>query len=291
MSLAQHEASMHQDHLGERETAKPNGPAVDAFAPTSLQELNLRAGLQTRFDRKYLLPIELLDPLLDRLADQAQVLEIGDRRSFNYLSVYFDSPEFLCYRAAAQRRARRFKLRTRTYVDSNQCFLEVKTKSRQGETIKVRDSHSPRDYQHLTTVGKGYVQRVLSERELGQRTAPTRELLDRFEPSLGTAYVRTTFFLPRDESRVTIDTGLELELPTGQQTSLAGHAVVETKTTGRPSLIDQSLWALGHRPLKMSKYAVGLAALRPDLPAAKWNRTLRSHFNWEPVRPYPRKLS
>ena len=291
MSLAQHEAGMRHDHLGERETAEPNGPAVDAFAPTSLQELNLRAGLQTRFDRKYLLPMELLDSLLDRLADQAQVLEIGDRRSFNYLSVYFDSPEFLCYRAAAQRRARRFKIRTRTYVDSDQCFLEVKTKSRQGETMKVRNSHSPREYQHLPAVGKDYVERVLSQRELGQRAAPIKELLDRFEPSLATAYVRTTFFLPGDESRATIDTGLELELPTGQQTSLKRHAVVETKTTGRPSLVDQNLWALGHRPLKMSKYAVGLAALRPDLPAAKWNRTLRSHFSWEPVRPYPRKLS
>ncbi len=264
---------------------------MDAFTPTSLEELDIRAGLQTRFERKYLLPVDQLAALLDRMVDQAHVLEIGGHRSFGYLSVYFDSPELMCYRAAAQRRGRRFKIRTRTYVDSNLCFLEVKTKSRNGETIKLRNPHSPSDYEHFSTGGKDYVLQVLGERELGHRVALSRALLDRFEPSLGTSYVRTTFLLPGDDSRATIDTGLELELPTGQHTSLTRYAVVETKTAGRPSLVDRSLWASGHRPLKVSKYALGLASMRPDLPAAKWNRTLRRHFDWEPERPYPRKLS
>lgn len=291
MSLAPSQVGGHEGLRAERLIAEPIGPAVDAFGSTSLEELDLRAELQTRFERKYLLPIDQLDVLLHQVADHARVLEIEGRRSFQYLSMYFDSPDLMCYRAAAQRRARRFKIRTRTYVDSNLCFLEVKTKSRQGETTKLRNPYSPGDYELFSAAGKDYVLQVLTERELGQRAVPTRELLDRFEPSLGTSYVRTTFLLPGDDSRATIDTGLELELPTGQHTSLTGHAVVETKTPGRPSLIDRSLWASGNRPLKVSKYALGLASMRPELPAAKWNRTLRRHFDWEPVRPYPRKLS
>ena len=36
--------------------------------------------------------------------------------SFDYESVYFDTPDLTCYLLAARRRRRRFKIRTRTYV-------------------------------------------------------------------------------------------------------------------------------------------------------------------------------
>lgn len=42
--------------------------------------------------------------------------------------------------------------------------------------------------------------------------------------------------------------------------------------------VDRVLWSRGHRPVSISKDATGLAALRPDLPANRWQRTLRSHF-------------
>jgi hypothetical protein len=46
------------------------------------------------------------------------VLEIDGARSFAYDSTYFDTPDLDAYLLAATRRRRRFKVRTRTYVDS-----------------------------------------------------------------------------------------------------------------------------------------------------------------------------
>lgn len=65
---------------------------------------------------------------------------------------------------------------------------------------------------------------------------------------------------------------------------LAGLALVETKTAGPPCAVDRALWRLGYRPVTISKYCTGLAALAPELPANKWNRVLRRHFDWTPVR-------
>ena len=57
-----------------------------------------------------------------------------------------------------------------------------------------------------------------------------------------------------------------------------------TKTSGRASLVDRSLWDMGIRPVSISKFGAGLAILEPSLPAAKWNRVLRHNFDWTPAR-------
>lgn len=38
---------------------------------------------------------------------------------------------------------------------------------------------------------------------------------------------------------------------------------------------------MGIRHLSMSKYCVGIALLHPHLPANRWNRVLRNHFDWD----------
>jgi hypothetical protein len=57
--------------------------------------------------------------------------------------------------------------------------------------------------------------------------------------------------------------------------------VVETKNGSVASSADRELWRRGHRPVAISKYATGLAALHADLPAAPWKRVLRQHFRGE----------
>jgi hypothetical protein len=58
--------------------------------------------------------------------------------------------------------------------------------------------------------------------------------------------------------------------------------LVETKSTGAPTVADRLLWSAGERPVTISKFGVGMAALNPHLPANKWNRTLRRYFGWSP---------
>lgn len=242
---------------------------LDRIAPIGLDELVEKAGLQTRVDRKYLMPVSRLDELVAALAPCSQVLDIDGLRLFDYESVYFDTPDLLAYRLAAHRRRRRFKVRTRSYLDSAQCWLEVKTRGPRGSTVKNRLPYDPRD---RTTIapGRWFVTGVLADRSIRGVDDLT------FTPTLVTRYLRSTFFLPQTASRVTIDTAMTWQ-GTRSRVELPELAVVETKSGSTASVMDRLLWTRGHRPVRVSKYATGLAALHPELPATPWRHTLLHH--------------
>lgn len=244
--------------------------AMAQMSPVGLAELVDRAALQTRVDRKYVLPLDELPHLLRQLTPYARVLDIDGVRTFRYESVYFDTPWLDSYHRAAYRRRRRFKVRTRTYLDSAQCWLEVKIGGARGSITKHRlPYHAP----DRSTVGpgRGFVDEAL------RREAICPEAGVALEPVLVTSYRRTTLLLPATASRVTIDTGLSWQ-DGSIGLRLPDLAVVETKTSSAASPVDRLLWQRGTRPLRISKYATGLAALRPDLPNVPWRRTLRRHF-------------
>ncbi|WP_129339289.1 polyphosphate polymerase domain-containing protein [Cellulomonas endophytica] len=260
-------------------TAGPLAAALAGLAPADLVELTERAALLTRVDRKYVLPLADARLLLADLAatGAARVLEIDGARLFRYASVYFDTPDLTSYHLAAHRRPVRWKVRTRTYLDAGQCWLEVKTRDRRGRTVKHRHGYDPADGAALTGEGAGFVDAVLGG--LGVPQPPTAALV----PTLVTRYGRSTLLLPDDDSRVTVDTGLVCAGGDGGRGDgpvlhLPDGVVVETKTLGRPSAADRLLWALGHRPVAVSKFATGLAALHPELPATRWRPVLRRHF-------------
>ena len=70
----------------------------------------------------------------------------------------------------------------------------------------------------------------------------------------------------------------------GARTGLADELIVETKTDGASSVFDRLLWGAGYRPVKISKFATGLAALHPELPSNRWHPVLRAHFARPPAR-------
>jgi hypothetical protein len=247
------------------------GPApLDRLEPIGLDELTERADLQTRVDRKYVLPLGEVGAVLAQVGPETRVLEIDRARSFAYQSVYFDTPDLTSYLLTAQRRRRRFKVRTRTYLDSAQCWLEVKTHGARGSTVKNRLAYEPEHHDTLIP-GWQFVETVLAQESIVLGGTPA------FVPTLVTQYRRSTLFLPDTASRVTIDTELTWQ-DDGCPLRLPDLAVVETKTGSTASRVDRMLWVRGYRPTRISKYATGLAALRPDLPAAPWRRTLRRHF-------------
>lgn len=245
--------------------------ATAEFAPVCLDELVAEAALLTRVDRKYLLPESDAAEILAALDAGTRVLEIDGRRDFAYDSVYFDTADHLAYRLTAQRRRRRFKLRTRTYVDTGGSFLELKTKSGRGTTVKRRIPYEAADRARLTEQGRAYIAPLL--RDEGHDP----DLVDRMRPSLGSRYRRTTLLLACG-SRATVDTELHWADPSGDAVDLPGYAIIESKSAGRPNALDRLLWRAGHRPSGISKFGTGTAALRPELPDNKWSRTLRGPF-------------
>ncbi|TFD87377.1 polyphosphate polymerase domain-containing protein [Cryobacterium lactosi] len=261
-------------------------PVVDVplpgLATIDLAELTERAGLLTRVDRKYVLPRSGLHAVLDDLDPSVRVLDIDGVRSSAYESVYFDTPRLTSFLMAAHPRRRRFKIRTRTYVDSAQSYLEVKTRGGRGATVKDRLPYALDDRATLTTEGRQYADYVLDEADI--EGAKGQDLV----PTLMTRYLRTTLFVPESSSRATIDTGLSWAmLPAGRRAAPATPesrldrpqlVIVETKSGARASAVDRILWAHGHRPATISKYGTGMAALRGDLPANKWAPVLRRYF-------------
>jgi hypothetical protein len=228
--------------------------------PISLAELVEEAELLTRFDRKYLVPMTDLPAILDGLPAGTRVLDIDGRRDFAYRSAYFDTPALQSYLAAARGRRHRFKLRIRSYVDSDVHFFEVKTRGSRGTTTKQRIPYGGEPT--LSPAAAAYAAELLGLQ------------LD-LEHVLTTRYHRQTFLLPAGGARLTVDTRLAWELPEGPAVRTPEWAVVETKSAAGASAADRLLWSLHHRPRAVSKYGTGLAALRPDLPSNRWRPVLR----------------
>ncbi|MBE4718766.1 polyphosphate polymerase domain-containing protein [Pseudarthrobacter sp. AB1] len=250
--------------------------SLSGLPAVGLDELNSEAALQTRVDRKYVVPEDLAQELLATFDAEVRVLEMDGSRCFSYDSVYFDTAQLDSYLLAAHGRRRRYKVRTRTYVDSAISFLEVKTEGAREATVKERIPYELTDRSRLTSEGLDYVQETLAA---AVGAAPPGAL----GPVLETRYHRTTLYLPESGSRATIDTNVTWQRPGGPAWVLDGAVILETKSGSASGPLDRHLWAHGIRPSRISKFATGMAALCPDLPANRWNRTLRRTMNLRPA--------
>ncbi|WP_416429958.1 polyphosphate polymerase domain-containing protein [Paenarthrobacter nicotinovorans] len=264
--------------------SRPEAPGVmphlGRLPAVGLEELTAEAALLTRVDRKYLVPSAAARRVLSTFTTHARVLEMDGARTFAYDSVYFDTPALDSYMLAAHGRRRRFKIRTRTYVDSAVSFLEVKTEGAREATVKERIPYELCDRDRLTDEGLLYVNETLSA-AIGDVT------FGPLSPVLSTQYNRTTLFLPESGSRATIDSDVTWQRPDGQPWVLDDAVVVETKSGSAPGPLDRHLWANGVRPCRISKFATGMAALHPELPANRWNQTLRRRMPLRPLNQLP----
>lgn len=249
--------------------------AIARFDAVSLADLDRRAGLQRRVDRKYVIPLSLVRPLLAELEDGFGVLAIDGRRGFEYRTTYFDTASLLTYRAHVQRRRRRFKCRSRHYVASGLHMFEVKLKGARGETLKERLATPPESHGVLDAETRSF----LSERLLAHYGL---DVADELAPTLRSSFRRVTFAdLARGE-RLTLDLDLRFERTEGAAVALAPeYAILESKALRAPGAADRALRALGARPTGCSKYCLGVALTRPEVRGNDFLRLARRHFQME----------
>ncbi len=240
---------------------------VAALTGISLGDLNEAAALQARVDRKYILDPAQLAALLDGLTDRLAALEIDGQRSFGYESVYFDTPDLESFRSAAHKRRKRFKVRTRSYLDTRTTMLEVKTKGQRGGIVKTRQEHEFGRRAELDRHAADFIDPLLGRHGFAATLRPT----------LATRYDRMTVVDLDDVTRMTIDSGLRCLATSGASIGLDRY-IVETKSADSPSVADRWLWRSGIRPSTISKFGTGMAALDPSLPSNRWNRTLNRYF-------------
>lgn len=247
---------------------------VSRMAPIDLPAVMQIAGLQSRTERKYLLAPEEFTRLTEHLPEQFRVLEIDQRRIFNYQSIYFDTAERDLFRSHRQGRRRRYKVRSRTYLDSGQCMFEVKLKGYRGQTVKHRLPHPAGDRFAMTPEAQDFAATVLDE-EYGLAAPALRA-------ALSTSYRRSTLVDPVNGARLTCDVDL-VTADNGHRRSGPELVLVESKSAEGPAIADLELKQMGIRPVSLSKYCIGTALLDPHLPANRWNRILRESFGWAPA--------
>ena len=267
-------------------TKKANAFQLLDLPEISLHDLAQRAELLKRTDRKYLVPGTLVVEMVDFLGEiGAQALTIGGVQIFGYLSDYYDTSDFALYRAAATKRRRRFKLRSRVYLDSGMHFMELKTRSGRGQNVKdrlrledvctydfVNGANDPSEPLKRTDV-VAWASKLLQQRGVvASQREGFRTIMDLL-PSSRSSYRRSTLCLP-DDSRLTIDQDLVLSGPGESSGFEVPKVVVETKSSGRTSDADRWLWSHGIRPSRVSKYAIGTAIVHPELPANRWHSTM-----------------
>ena len=98
---------------------------LGTFESVTLKQLD-SVELQNRIDTKYVLTQDQLLALLRGIRDEQFVLEIDERRLFNYKTVYYDTADFQFFKDHHNGKTNRFKVRIRKYVESEILFLEVK---------------------------------------------------------------------------------------------------------------------------------------------------------------------
>ncbi len=240
----------------------------ERYGTITVEEMDAIAQLRTRTDRKYVVTPELCHQLAVAFADRLDVVSVGDERQFAYESTYFDTPSLQSFHGAARRRRRRYKVRTRRYSGSGDSMLEVKIRTGREETDKRRvPLHGAHDGP-LATPDHAFIASVVEVDGGPEALRPTAE----------TAYRRTSAVDRSSRARITFDETVSCQLVGGPRVHFAG-VVVETKTAGPASAVDRWLWREGNRPVPLSKYCTGLAALSPELPRHPWHRTIARHVS------------
>jgi hypothetical protein len=249
---------------------------ADALPAIGLAELETTAALQERVDTKYVVPVGDLTGLVDRLGDTHAVLEIGGRRAFQYRTTYFDTDELRAFRDHLQQRRRRYKCRSREYVDSGLCTFEVKLKGLRGRTVKFRMAYDRTLRDELSEPALAFLHDCL-ERSYGRPPAGV------LRPALAVAYTRVTLVGPGE--RLTCDFDLAFSAPDGTSGRLApGMAIVETKSERGSAVADRALRTLGARPERAcSKYCLGIGWTRPSVKSNPLRPLLRRHFQGAPA--------
>ncbi|MER7557308.1 VTC domain-containing protein [Nocardioides sp. NPDC126508] len=256
-----------------------------AVAPISLEEMNTEAALMRRVDQKYLVTAatfrRLMSTATELLGDDLRVLDIDGDRVMGYESVYYDSPDLVGFRAHVQGRRRRYKVRTRSYVETGVSFVEVKYKAGLDVTSKMRtaypDAPAPGldDLSDLPDHGVAFAGQVIAD-------AYALDLADRMDPVLRTTNRRATFLIgphgPMAGGRMTVDVALEFDDGDSRSRMRSDLLLIETKSAGSSLVIDDLLRRLGERPVSMSKYCVGVSLLRPGVSGNKWRRITRTYF-------------
>lgn len=244
--------------------------SLNAYRRTDLAGI-AKVQLLKRSDSKYVFAIRHLPELLERLKDAYLALDPGRGPLVAYDNRYFDTVDFRCYRDHHNGRGTRHKFRYRRYGNSGLTHFEVKTKNNRGKTDKWQ-----------TTIPEARAvlpSSVPQAPELGAQDRIARSGFDPalLHPCLDIGFDRFTLVDRGFRDRCTVDTMLRLSRPVlgaaeaaqqaGAWSTWPELAIAEVKQErfSRDCAFVAAMEAMGIRPLRISKYCLGMLETRPGL--------------------------
>lgn len=226
--------------------------------PITLEEMS-GIKLMNRTDTKFVATAAQLHGFLLAVKGKYFIQEINGKRIASYHTTYFDTPDYQMYRMHHCGRKVREKIRVRTYMDSDDTFLEVKNKNNHGRTKKKR----------IPIQG---VDKIASELDtitpfMAKHAWYT---INEVSPVIENWFNRITLVNYGKTERLTIDFNLKFHhLKSGMHDKLQRVAIIELKRDGNvPSPALALLRDLRIKRSGFSKYCIG---------SARTNKLLKSN--------------
>lgn len=216
------------------------------FEPIGLSEMD-NVKLMDRTDTKYTFHVASLEALLLEALPFYKVLNVEGNRISRYKTLYYDTAAFDLYNRHHSGKLNRYKIRHRTYVESDLGFLEVKFKNNKGRTVKTRVKE--KEYENIQP-GKCF---EFLKKQLP--FCPTTLI-----PRIWINYSRITLVNRSSAERLTID--LNLEFRKGEEHKLMDQLVIaEVKQDSKaPSPFVNILKKKHIREGSISKYCFAVAS-------------------------------
>ncbi len=225
--------------------------ALFALTPVSLKGLD-KVKLMNRVDSKFVFHARELPGILQEIAPHYTVLEIDGKRLFDYVSLYFDTDNYLLYRHHHMGKPNRVKLRFRQYVDTGDIFFEVKKKIKGTRTDKYR-VRLPEINVALSDEARALMQKL----DVDGTDMVGKTWIN---------YKRITLAANESEERVTIDLSMEFIDENGTM-KFPQLVIAEIKQARMPRQSPAIKAMVSRRiaALRISKYSLAVAMLVPGI--------------------------
>ncbi|MBI3142082.1 MAG: VTC domain-containing protein [Bacteroidetes bacterium] len=208
-----------------------------------------------RYDRKFLVRPGNFDLVVQAIPIDYQVMHNGVSHISQYVTQYFDTPDYKLYHALHRGKLPRYKVRKRLYRDTLTAFLEVKVKSTKGDTQKHRMKTAAYDLDLLSGDELRWVGTYALDKQ-------------NYVPTLRTEFSRLALCGPLMSERWTFDMDMvSTQLSTGQRAGYGDLVIAEQKTllgqNGSPLKAAIGPFLI---PIKgFGKYGTGMARTFPGL--------------------------
>jgi hypothetical protein len=216
-----------------------------SFETITLKEMD-NVKLMDRTDTKYTLHISQLNSILMEVKEHYKSLSVENKKISKYKTLYYDTESLSLYNQHQSGRLNRYKIRHRTYVESNLGFLEVKFKNNKGRTIKTR-------------IKKLDVPQVWDE---GSKSFLDTSLpfdAEHLVPVVWVNYNRITLVSKHSQERVTIDLGMKF-IKSEKEADLSALVIIEVKQDSKQASVICDILKKHHiREGSLSKYCMAIA--------------------------------